>query len=217
MVNSPLIRPYLLGGVAWGGYLRFPWLNDAHPFVHPRGQGGELWSNRGQNRWVKVALVLSTAACSRMVQRLQWRPRWNLGELHYVCGVFFGYTSSQVSKFSVHLYASQFLKSWSSKRLSLKPGDEGKHGQLFLFHRHVRSCKMLASQVSKMRRGSWVSQSFCPKSKQSSPFLKEKGRDTSKIQRGSNCKRISPEESFPSLFQEYFLYLSLASYICFFL
>ena len=25
MVNSPLIRPYLLGGVALGGYLRFPW------------------------------------------------------------------------------------------------------------------------------------------------------------------------------------------------
>ena len=24
MVNSPLIRPYLLGGVALGGYLRFP-------------------------------------------------------------------------------------------------------------------------------------------------------------------------------------------------
>ena len=26
MVNSPLIRPYFLGGVAWGGTLRFPWL-----------------------------------------------------------------------------------------------------------------------------------------------------------------------------------------------
>ena len=26
MVNTPLIRPYLLGGVALGGYLRFPWL-----------------------------------------------------------------------------------------------------------------------------------------------------------------------------------------------
>ena len=25
MVNSPLIRPYLLGGWHWGGYLRFPW------------------------------------------------------------------------------------------------------------------------------------------------------------------------------------------------
>ena len=25
MVNSPLIRPYLLGGWPWGGYLRFPW------------------------------------------------------------------------------------------------------------------------------------------------------------------------------------------------
>ena len=26
MVNSPLIRPYFLGGVALGGYLRFPWI-----------------------------------------------------------------------------------------------------------------------------------------------------------------------------------------------
>ena len=25
MVSSPLIRPYLLGGWPWGGYLRFPW------------------------------------------------------------------------------------------------------------------------------------------------------------------------------------------------
>ena len=24
MVNSPLIRPYFLGGWPWGGYLRFP-------------------------------------------------------------------------------------------------------------------------------------------------------------------------------------------------
>ena len=29
MVNCPLIRPYLLGGVALGGgYLRFPWIDQ---------------------------------------------------------------------------------------------------------------------------------------------------------------------------------------------
>ena len=31
MVNNPLIRPYLLGGYLWGGYLRFPY---QFPMVH---------------------------------------------------------------------------------------------------------------------------------------------------------------------------------------
>ena len=105
-----------------------------------------------------------------------------------------------------------FLKSWSSKRLSLKPGDEG----MVLAS---STCQELQNaRESGFEDEAWVLgfAEFLSKVKAIFPFLKKKGRDTSKIQRGSNCKRIFCEESFPSLFQEYFLYLSLASYICVF-
>ena len=36
MVNSPLIWPYLLGGVALGGYLKFPWFESLSCHVMPK-------------------------------------------------------------------------------------------------------------------------------------------------------------------------------------
>ena len=46
MVNSPLIRPYFLGGVALGGYLRSPWKSVSRKDV----PGGWKWTDSHGDR-----------------------------------------------------------------------------------------------------------------------------------------------------------------------
>ena len=60
MVNSPLIRPYFLGGVALGGYLRFPW----DKMKYARGPPGPLVSyseiHHFERNWGSSVMILET-------------------------------------------------------------------------------------------------------------------------------------------------------------
>ena len=173
-------------------------------FAHPREQGGELWwqieklRNRGQNGWVKVALVLCTVACSRMVQRLQWRPRWNLGEDLRLClykrvlrvnTCVWKVTSRGQQIWCTKSMPPNFQNLGVSKRLPLKPGD--RRGQTWTTFASLIDMSGVA-ECSRVRFRRWgiAFLGFRPREDSTLFFLEKKGGDMiwTKIQRGFDCK-----------------------------